>query len=59
MFDEAVRAGLAREAARDRVVEFLKGQRNVKEVRITGSDTLRVFFTDGNDLLMMLGKERL
>jgi L-lysine 2,3-aminomutase len=59
MFDEAVRAGLAREAARDRVVEFLKAQKNVKEVRITGSDSLRVFFADGNDLLMMLGKERL
>ncbi len=58
-FNRARAEGAKKEEAVKRVVEFLKAQRNVKDVKVTGSDTLRVFFTDGNDLLLMLGRDRL
>jgi hypothetical protein len=59
MYGDQLKAGETKEIAMKKVVEFLQSQKNVKEVNVTGSQTLHVFFTDGNDLLMMLGEERM
>lgn len=58
-YAEAIGLGLSKEKARDRVVAFLQSLKNIKVVKATGSDTLQVIFTDGNELLLMLGKDRL
>lgn len=59
IYGDQLRAGENKEMAVKKVVEFLQSRKNVKEVKVIGSQTLRVFFTDGNDLLMMLGKDRI
>ncbi|MDI6781973.1 MAG: hypothetical protein QME49_07730 [bacterium] len=55
----AIKNSMTREKAMDTVVDFLKEQKNVKDVNVTGSGTVRIFFTDGNDLLLLLGKDRM
>ncbi len=58
-YAEAIENGVTKEKAMDTVIDFLKEQKNVKEIKVTGSDTIRIFFTDGNDLLLFLGKNRM
>jgi cell division protein FtsI/penicillin-binding protein 2 len=55
----AIKNSMDKEKAMDTVVDFLKEQKNVKDIQITGKDTVRIFFTDGNDLLLLLGKDRM
>jgi hypothetical protein len=59
MFNQSVKDGRSREDAVQEVAAFLKSQPNVSDVRVTGSDTIRVFFRDGNDILLLLGQDRL
>ncbi|MGB8953541.1 MAG: hypothetical protein WCC06_12860 [Candidatus Aminicenantales bacterium] len=59
LFEKAIDEKIAKEKAVEKVIEFLKRQNNVKEVKVTGSDSVHVFFTDGNDLLIMLGRGRI
>jgi len=55
----AIKNGMDEKKAMDMVVDFLKEQKNVKDIQITGKDTVRIFLTDGNDLLLFLGKDRM
>ena len=55
----AIKNSSQKEKAMDIAVDFLKQQKNVKDIQVTGSDTVRIFFTDGNDLLLLLGKDRM
>jgi len=58
-YSMAIENNIPEEKAMDTVVDFLKKQKNVKDIQITGKDTIRIFFTDGNDLLLLLGKNRM
>ncbi|NTW54625.1 MAG: hypothetical protein HGB15_07675 [Chlorobaculum sp.] len=48
-----------RSAATAKTAEYLRGLKGVKTVTVRGSDSLFVIMTDGNELLIMLGKNRL
>jgi hypothetical protein len=52
-------SGSNRSAATEKTAEYLRGLSGVKTVSVRGSDTLLVIMTDGSDLLIMLGKNRL
>ena len=58
-YDAARQEGKTAEQAVQATVEFLKAQSKVKETQVTGSDTVRVTFTTGQQLLLMLGRERM
>jgi len=58
-YSEALEKKLSKEEALNEAVKFLKEQKNIKEVKILGSDSVMIYFTDGNELVIMLGKERL
>ena len=59
IYQRALKDGKSKEQAVNKTAEFLRAQKNVSLVIVTGSDTIKVIFTDGNDLLMLLGRERL
>jgi CRISPR/Cas system-associated protein endoribonuclease Cas2 len=59
IYERVLKDGNSKEQAVNKVGEFLRAQKNISLVVITGSDTIKVIFTDGNDLLMLLGRERL
>jgi hypothetical protein len=48
-----------RAAATKKTAAYLRGFPGIKEVRVSGSDNLFVIMGDGNELLLMLGKDRL
>ncbi len=48
-----------RAAATEKTAAYLRGVPGVKEVTVRGSDSLFVIMGDGNELLLMLGKDRL
>jgi hypothetical protein len=48
-----------RSAATEKTAEHLRGLSGVKTVTVRGSDSLFVIMKDGNELLIMLGKNRL
>ncbi len=48
-----------RAVATEKTAVYLRGLRGIKEVKVRGSDTLFVIMWDGNELLLMLGKDRL
>ncbi len=52
-------SGGNRAAATEKTATCLRGLRGVKEVTVRGSDSLFVIMGDGNELLLMLGKDRL
>jgi hypothetical protein len=58
-YSEAMEKKLTKEEALNEAVKFLNQQKNIKEVKVLGSDSVMVYFTDGNELMIMLGKERL
>ncbi|MDD8020432.1 MAG: hypothetical protein PHU81_04490 [Acidobacteriota bacterium] len=58
-YSEAMEKKLPKEEALNEAVKFLKQQKNIKEVKILGSDSVMVYFTDGNELMIMLGKDRI
>lgn len=59
IYQGALKDGKSKEQAVNKAAEFLRAQKNVSLVVVTGSDTIKVIFTDGNDLLILLGRERL
>jgi hypothetical protein len=59
LYGSLIQDGEPKEKAMGKMVEYLKAQKNVKDVKVTGSETVRVFFTDGSDLLLMLGRDRM
>lgn len=59
LYDQSLEQGGSKEDAIKEVVHFLKSQGNVSDAKATGSDSVRVYFKDGNDLLLLLGKNRL
>ena len=59
LYQSALKDSKSKEQAVNKAAEFLRAQKNVSLVIVTGSDTIKVIFTDGNDLLMFLGRERL
>jgi predicted metal-dependent phosphoesterase TrpH len=48
-----------RSTATEKTAMYLQGLPGVKMVTVRGSDTLFVIMGDGNELLLMLGKNRL
>ncbi len=48
-----------RQAATERTAAYLKTLQGVKEVRVRGSDSLLVIMADGNELVLLLGRNRL
>jgi hypothetical protein len=48
-----------RRAATEQTAAFVQSRPGVQEVTVRGSDSLMVRFTDGNELLLMLGSGRL
>ncbi|ABL00178.1 hypothetical protein [Pelobacter propionicus] len=48
-----------RKAATERTAAYLKTLPGVKEVRVRGSDSLLVIMADGNELMVLLGRDRL
>ncbi|ARM31152.1 hypothetical protein [Prosthecochloris sp. HL-130-GSB] len=48
-----------RAVATEQTAEYLRGVQGVKEVTVRGSDTLFLIMDDGNELLLMLGQDRL
>jgi hypothetical protein len=48
-----------RMAATEKTATYLRGLSVVKEVTVRGSDSLYLIMSDGNELLLMLGKNRL
>lgn len=46
-------------AATEKTAAYLRGLQGMKEVKVRGSDTLFLIMGDGNELLLMLGKNRL
>jgi hypothetical protein len=48
-----------RTAATERTAAYLKTLQGVKEVRVRGSDSLLVIMADGNELMLLLGRDRL
>lgn len=58
-YEQAVTVGLPDAQAVKEAVDFLRRQKNVALVKVQGKDALRVVFTDGNDLFILLGNDRL
>ncbi|MBI5896608.1 MAG: hypothetical protein HZB24_11605 [Desulfobacterales bacterium] len=58
-YRRAVEAGWSKDRAVEEVARFLRDQKNVATVKVLGPDSVRVVFTDGNDLVMFLSKGRL
>lgn len=58
-YDTAITEGKTKEQAVKIVVEFLESQKSVKEIKVTSSDTLRVIFTNNEEVLLLLGRSRL
>ena len=48
-----------RARATEKTAVYLRGLPSVKEVNVRGSDSLFVIMKDGNELLLMLGHDRL
>ncbi len=48
-----------RRAATEKTAAYLRTLSGVKEVTVRGSDSLFVLLRDGNELLLMLGRNRL
>lgn len=59
MYGQALKAGRSKQDAALEVATFLMSQPNVRNAQITGSDTVRVFFENGDDIVLLLGKDRL
>jgi hypothetical protein len=59
LYDQSIEQGRTKEDAVQGVVGFLKSQGTVRDAKATGSNSVRVYFKDGNDLLLLLGKNRL
>jgi hypothetical protein len=59
LYAEERGAGAAADAARDRAAEYLRAQPGVLEVEATGSDSLQLRMDNGEELLLMLGRDRL
>jgi len=58
-YSEALEKKLTKEEALNEAVKFLNQQKNIKEVKVLGSDSVMVYFTDGNELMILLGKDRI
>ena len=58
-YDAAIKDGKTKEQASKITVEFLESQKNVKEVKATSSDTLRVTFSNNEEFVLFLGRSRL
>ena len=58
VYEQALKEGSPKEKAMERVMEFVKAQKIVDSVSIAGPNTLKVIFKDGNDLYMLLGRDR-
>jgi outer membrane protein assembly factor BamD (BamD/ComL family) len=58
-YDDAIKEGKTKENAVQVVFGFLKSQKNVKEIKATSSDTLRVIFTNNEEVVLFLGRSRL
>lgn len=58
-YRRAVEEGRSKDQAVEEVARFLRAQKNVAGVKVLGPDSVRVVFTDGNDLVMFLSKGRL
>jgi hypothetical protein len=59
LYNQSLEQGRSKEDAVRDVVRFLKSQGCVTDAEVMGSDSVRVYFKDGNDLLLLLGKNRL
>lgn len=59
LYNQSLKGKCSKEEAVQSVVKFLRAQTNVKDLRVTGTDTVRVFFKDGDDIILMLGRDRL
>lgn len=51
--------GTDRKAATEQTASYLKTLPGIKEVRVSGSDSLFVIMNDGNEVMLMLGRDRL
>jgi hypothetical protein len=58
VYEQALKDGAPKQQALERVMEFVRAQEIVDTVSIAGPNTLKVIFKDGNDLYMLLGRER-
>ena len=58
-YDTAIKDGKSKEEAARVVVEFLKSQKIVKEIKVPSPDTIRVIFTNKEEMILMLGRSRL
>lgn len=58
VYEQALKEGASKEKALVRVMEFVRAQEIVDSVSIAGPKTLKVIFKDGNDLYMLLGRDR-
>jgi hypothetical protein len=58
-YEQAITLGLPGAQAVEEAASFLRRQKNVAVVKVLNNDSLRVVFTDGNDLFMLLGKDRM
>jgi hypothetical protein len=58
MYQRSFAEGRSKDLAVLEAADYLRRQKNVAEVKVLGSDSLRVIFTDGNDLVMLLGRGR-
>jgi hypothetical protein len=58
VYEQALKEGVPKEKALERSMEFVRAQEIVDSVSIAGPNTLKVIFKDGNDLYMLLGRNR-
>jgi len=58
-YDAAIEDGKTKEQAAQVVVGFLESQKNVKEIKVTSSDTIRVIFINNEEFVLLLGRGRL
>lgn len=58
-YDAAIKEGKTKENAAQIVVGFLKSQKIVKEIKVASSDTIRVIFIDKEEVVLLLGRDRL
>lgn len=59
VYGQSLDQGRSKADAVQDVIGFLKSQGTVSDAKAMGSDSVRVYFRDGNDLLLLLGKNRL
>jgi hypothetical protein len=59
LYNDYLEKGLTPKNAVMKVSDYLKSDQNIKEATVTGSNSIKVLFKDGNDLLILLGQSRM